>query len=119
MQRGGGGKLAIVHASKFLAKNHSVVDNSTVMTAKTAPASKEWMHLDCQKTIPDQGMCGSCWAVAASTVLQAHAEIYTSKTRTFSVQEMVECIANPQECGGQGGCKGATMELAMDYVFKN
>lgn len=119
MQRGGGGKLAIVHASKFLARNHSMSDNTTAMTAKTAPASKDWKHLECQKIIPDQGMCGSCWAVAASTVLQAHAEIYTSKTRSFSVQEMVDCIPNPQECGGQGGCKGATLELAMDYVLKN
>merc|ERR1719331_3057511 len=62
MQRGGGGKLAIVHASKFLARNHSMSDNTTAMTAKTAPASKDWKHLECQKIIPDQGMCGSCWA---------------------------------------------------------
>jgi len=119
MVRGGGGKLAAVHASTFLSKNHSLTDNTTVMTAKTAPASKDWTHLETHKHIPDQGSCGSCWAVAASTVLQAHAEIYTQKTRTFSVQEMLDCIPNPQECGGQGGCRGATLELAMDYALKN
>jgi len=119
MNRGGGGKLAVVHASTFLSKNQSVPDNSTIMTAKTAPASKDWTHLEASKTIPDQGSCGSCWAVASATVLQAHAEIYTQKTRTFAVQEMVNCIPNPQECGGQGGCRGATMELAMDYTLKN
>ncbi len=26
------------------------------------------------------------------------------------------CSPNPQECGGQGGCEGATHELAFDYV---
>jgi cathepsin L len=119
MTRGGGGKLAAVHASKFLSKNHSLSENSTLMTAKTAPSAKDWKHLDVTKNIPDQGSCGSCWAVAASTVLQAHVQIYMNKTRTFAVQEMVNCIPNPQECGGQGGCRGATLELAMDYALKN
>lgn len=120
MKGGGGGKLAIVHASTFLSKNYSAVDNVTKVTPKTAPASKEWKSsLEVGSIVPDQGMCGSCWAIAASTVLQAHAQLYTQKTRTFAAQELVNCIPNPQECGGQGGCKGATMELAMDWVLKN
>jgi cathepsin L len=32
---------------------------------------------------------------------------------------MISCIPNPEECGGQGGCRGATLELAMDWVLKN
>merc|ERR1719454_2725166 len=60
-------------------------------------------------------MCGSCWAVASSLVLQAGAEI-NGIDRTFSVQELVSCVSNPHHCGGSGGCNGATVELAMQYV---
>lgn len=38
--------------------------------------------------------------------------------RKFSVQQIISCTPNPNECGGTGGCQGATAELAMDYVFK-
>jgi len=74
-------------------------------------------RLNAMKDVQDQGACGSCWAVAASTVLRAHAELY-QKDRTFSAQQIVTCAPNPQHCGGTGGCEGATAELAMDYVAK-
>lgn len=37
----------------------------------------------------------------------------------FSAQELVDCVQNPLNCGGKGGCDGATVELAMDWaVYK-
>lgn len=67
--------------------------------------------------IRDQGECGSCWAFATATVLRAHSELY-QQDRSFSVQQIVSCTPNPDKCGGEGGCQGATAELAMDYVSK-
>lgn len=67
--------------------------------------------------IRDQGSCGSCWAVSSATALRAHAELY-QRDRTFSVQQLVDCMPNTEACGGAGGCKGATAELAMDYAAK-
>lgn len=67
--------------------------------------------------VQDQGGCGSCWAFAASTVLRAQSEIHSTR-RDFSPQELVSCIRNPERCGGDGGCEGATVELAMDYVLQ-
>jgi len=67
------------------------------------------------ENVRDQGGCGSCWAISSAAVLRAHAELY-QQDRTFSTQQIVECTPNPQECGGQGGCKGATAELAMEYA---
>lgn len=64
-------------------------------------------------------MCGSCWAIAASSVLQAHSEIYASSARTFSPQELVSCVPNPNKCGGDGGCEGSTVELALQWVMEN
>jgi len=83
------------------------------------PTEKSWANLATSQHIRNQGDCGSCWAIAASTVLEGHAEIATGTARTFSAQQIVECTPNPRHCGGDGGCKGATAELAMEYVLKN
>lgn len=32
---------------------------------------------------------------------------------------MVDCAPNPENCGGTGGCRGSTNELAMDYIAKS
>merc|ERR1740117_215382 len=66
--------------------------------------------------VPDQGSCGSCWAVATASMLQGSYEAQTNKTRSFSAQQLVNCVPNPRECGGSGGCNGATVELAMRYI---
>jgi len=77
-----------------------------------------WTHLQSLEQVIDQGSCGSCWAVASITVLQTHAEIHgPDKNRTFSAQELVECVPNPHSCGGDGGCSGATVELAFDWAL--
>lgn len=83
------------------------------------PAEKIWDNLVTTKHTKNQGGCGSCWAVATATVLEAHSEIHTGSNRTFSAQQIVECTPNPRHCGGDGGCKGATAELAMEWVLRN
>eukprot|EP00441_Pelagodinium_beii_P032785 CAMPEP_0197629536 /NCGR_PEP_ID=MMETSP1338-20131121/7340_1 /TAXON_ID=43686 ORGANISM="Pelagodinium beii, Strain RCC1491" /NCGR_SAMPLE_ID=MMETSP1338 /ASSEMBLY_ACC=CAM_ASM_000754 /LENGTH=395 /DNA_ID=CAMNT_0043200587 /DNA_START=97 /DNA_END=1284 /DNA_ORIENTATION=+ len=88
-------------------------------TSVTLPENFNWTSLSTLSEAREQGGCGSCWAVAAATVLDAHAEIYKSKQRSFSTQELVDCVDNPQHCGGKGGCSGATVELAMDYAINH
>jgi len=82
------------------------------------PRDFSWKpHLQAMLDVVDQGRCGSCWAVSSATVLRAHSELYQAD-RKFSVQQIVDCTPNPKSCGGQGGCKGATAELAMEYAAK-
>jgi len=82
------------------------------------PEQKDWLHLGTASRIPDQGSCGSCWAVTTVSVLEAHHEIYNGGPPVvFSAQELVSCVANPRKCGGKGGCDGATVELGMDYAW--
>lgn len=78
----------------------------------------DWRNLTIASQIPDQGSCGSCWAVTTASVLDAHHEIYMGKAMRFSAQELVSCVQNPKHCGGKGGCDGATVELGMDYALK-
>lgn len=63
-----------------------------------------------------QGSCGSCWAVAATGALEMHLELATGEATELSYEHLVDCVPNPLMCGGQGGCDGATAELAYGYV---
>mmetsp|Transcript_59784 Transcript_59784/g.112830 ORF Transcript_59784/g.112830 Transcript_59784/m.112830 type:complete len:560 (+) Transcript_59784:71-1750(+) len=81
------------------------------------PKSFSWANLTMAKRIPDQADCGGCWAVSAASVLEAHYEIYYNGTRNFSAQQILSCTPNPRDCGGTGGCAGATVELALDWVL--
>lgn len=82
---------------------------------KTLPDEKKW-KMSALKDIANQGACGSCWAVAAAKMLDANYEKFHGTRRTFSAQQLVSCVPNPDECGGTGKCQGATVELAMAYV---
>lgn len=84
--------------------------------AGTTPETVDWRHLQVANAIPDQGGCGSCWAVTTASVLTAHHEIYRNAVKKFSAQELVNCVDNPKHCGGTGGCDGATVELGMAYT---
>lgn len=76
----------------------------------------KWSKLHSFQEVSNQGFCGSCWAMATTNVLNAHREIYHNITERLSTQELLNCVANPHNCGGSGGCTGATTELAMAYV---
>jgi cathepsin L len=36
----------------------------------------------------------------------------------LSEQELVDCMPNPDQCGGTGGCEGGTQWLGFDYYAK-
>jgi len=97
---------------QFLSKSSRTADVSAL------PADFTWAHLNAMHDIQDQSECGSCWAFAAASVLRAHSQLY-QRDRTFSVEHMVSCTPNPRQCGGDGGCRGATAELALEYVMNN
>jgi cathepsin L len=82
------------------------------------PETFGWQgRLNATSSVMDQGGCGSCWAVASAAVLRAHSELF-QRYRHFSAQQLVDCAPNPHRCGGEGGCSGATTEIAMDYAAK-
>merc|ERR1719376_704727 len=81
--------------------------------------SFDWsVELKTAHKIVEQGSCGSCWAVAATAALNMHAEIVSGKqfTQVLSPQSILACSPNKLECGGQGGCKGGTAEVAYDWL---
>lgn len=69
--------------------------------------------------VKSQGACGSCWAFAAAAVMESAIALDTGILFDLSPQQLTSCTPNPQECGGSGGCGGATAQLAFNYVMKN
>lgn len=84
------------------------------------PASIDWStRLSSGSHILDQGSCGSCWAIAAQGAIELQVALLTNKSLALSAQGMLGCTANPDECGGTGGCEGATPDLAFKWAKEN
>lgn len=77
----------------------------------------DWRQkLNVSRNADDQGACGSCWAVAAAGAVQTHLEMSGHDALAVSYEQLVDCVPNPDICGGSGGCNGATSELAFEYM---
>lgn len=70
-------------------------------------------------SIVNQGECGSCWAIAAQGAVELQASMLSNQSLSLSAQGMLGCTPNPHECGGTGGCGGATPELALQWATQN
>lgn len=80
------------------------------------PDSVDWREKGAVTDVKDQGGCGSCWAFAAVESVESHYQIATGKLLKLSPQTYVDCVENPGQCGGTGGCEGATCELAFNLT---
>jgi cathepsin L len=83
---------------------------------KDLPTSVDWRTKNIITPAKNQGACGSCWAFAATEEIESVVAQNTGKLLQLSPQNVVSCTPNPQQCGGTGGCAGATAELAFGYV---
>jgi hypothetical protein len=117
-----------VDYSDFI-KHHQQVQHSNSM--KDLPKHVDW-RMDPKTGLPlatpvkSQGHCGSCWAFASTAALESHLALASSSPEhttpplmSLSVQELVSCVPNPNQCGGTGGCGGSTAELAYDFIAKH
>lgn len=87
---------------------------------ETLPDFIDWStNLSGGLHIVDQGSCGSCWAVAAQGAVELQAALLTNQSLELSAQGMLGCTPNPKQCGGTGGCDGATPELAFNWAKEN
>lgn len=96
-----------------------VADYDDEVDSSQFAAAVDWRQkMNVSNEVHDQGACGSCWAHAAVAALEAHAELAGVSSSLLATQEVVDCTANPQKCGGSGGCHGATAEIAFEHVRK-
>lgn len=85
------------------------------------PARVDWRDRRPAVVAPvrHQGLCGSCWAHAAVASIESALAIATGVLTELSPQQLTSCVPNPRRCGGDGGCAGATQQLAFDYVMQH
>merc|ERR1711912_159093 len=81
------------------------------------PDSIDWRKKGAVTKVKNQGGCGSCWAFSATESVESHYQIASGNLVELAPQTYVNCVKNPQDCGGTGGCEGATMELAFNLTI--
>ena len=92
------------------------LQTSTETNVKVPP-SIDWREKGAVTPVKNQAKCGSCWAFASVQNMESHWAIKTGQLLELSTQQVTSCAPNPRQCGGTGGCKGATSELGYEYVI--
>lgn len=67
--------------------------------------------------VKDQGNCGSCWTFGTTETVEAWWAQKTGNLQELSEQFLLDCTPNPNDCGGTGGCQGATASLAIATIL--
>jgi len=80
------------------------------------PSRKDWREQGVVSPVKNQGGCGSCWAFSATECVESHYMIASQDDIVLAPQYYVNCVQNPQSCGGTGGCEGAIAELAFNLT---
>lgn len=118
-------KSVIGGRSKGAAREHGRVKSSNahelpadfkLKPVSELPKQVDWRSKGVVSAVKDQGHCGSCWAFASTAVIESHVALSTGLLFDLSPQQIAMCSPNPNNCGGSGGCNGATAEIAFDYV---
>jgi len=106
-------EFARLRSTKYSPSNHP-----TVMLSANAPNpdSIDWREKKAVTAVKNQGGCGSCWAFSATETVESAYAIASGKLLELAPQTYVNCVKNPNKCGGTGGCEGATMELAFNLT---
>lgn len=102
------------HRRRGLVKPHTVADSQLPL-----PKSVDWRNVRpaVVSDVKNQGMCGSCWAHGATEQIESYWALATNQLFTLSTQETTACTPNPNQCGGTGGCNGATAELGFERAI--
>merc|ERR1711923_135510 len=85
-------------------------------SGKQLPESVDWREKGAISPVKDQQACGSCWAFAATEMIESYAQIETNEMPILSAQQVTACTPNPLSCGGTGGCMGSIPQLAFTYI---
>jgi len=108
-------EFARLRSKKYLPSQFPV-ETLQATQGSANPDAVDWREKGAVSPVKNQGGCGSCWAFSATETLESHYQIASGKTLLLSPQTFVNCVKNPQQCGGTGGCEGATMELAFNLT---
>jgi len=86
-------------------------------------AGMQLANLSRSPVVRNQGGCGSCWTFASAESMEAYilkddASLAPADVK-LAERAILDCVVNEHNCGGTGGCMGATMELAFNFTRDN
>lgn len=105
-----------LRSKKIDPSQHPVVQLTAAVGGN--PDSIDWREKGAVTPVKNQGGCGSCWAFSATETMESAYQVASGKLLTLAPQTYVNCVKNPNTCGGTGGCEGATMELAFNLTVQ-
>jgi len=108
-----GGKIAPLAHKRFSHANK----HFNLQKNAFAGASVDWRNKGVISPVKDQGRCGSCWSFAAAETAESYYALKHGMVTILSEQQILDCTPNPNQCGGTGGCGGATAELAYQQII--
>merc|ERR1719215_215946 len=82
-------------------------------SAGSPPQTVDWRGKGVLTAVKDQGHCGSCWSFASAETIESAWAMASGQLNVLAEQHILSCVANPDMCGGTGGCAGGTAELAF------
>ena len=80
------------------------------------PDSWDWTKKGACTPVKNQGQCGSCWAFAGSEAIESALFLSSGKLAELAPQSFLDCVPDPNHCGGTGGCEGNTFDLLYQYA---
>jgi len=93
--------------------------DSKLLSLRAPPSEVDWRSQGVISAVKDQGMCGSCWTFGSTETLESYWAMATNgRLMDLSEQQVLDCVPNPNDCGGTGGCGGGTAELAYAQLVK-
>ena len=81
------------------------------------PDTLDWRDHGVVTPTKNQGGCGSCWAFSTTETVESAIAMATGKLVSMAPQGLVDCVNNVDQCGGTGGCAGATQELGFAWAM--
>ena len=99
-------------ASNGAHATHSAPSTKNLRAA--LPASVDWSLKGAVSPVPDQAICGSCWAHGATATLEGQYFLKTGKMVVFSKQELMDCSWT----FGNNACDGGNDFMGEWLLFR-
>jgi len=108
----------LLYDQKFNSQKKVAKMQSHSVSTHALPTDIDWRQAGIISAVKDQGMCGSCWTFGTAETIESYWALATGNLEDLSEQEILDCVPNPDQCGGTGGCNGGTPELAYVGIQK-